>query len=81
MCDHIYRAFPDDVPGSAFVPLTEHYMAKNTIDNNIAWLSILQGTFHTMGLIMYVWYLHSRLKGKKWEEYKGHDYFYCNNEW
>lgn len=26
MCDHIYRAFPDDVPRGAFIPLTEHYI-------------------------------------------------------
>lgn len=28
MCDHIYRAFPDDVPRGAFIPLTEHYIKK-----------------------------------------------------
>lgn len=30
VCDHIDRAFPDDVPGSAFVPLTEHYITTTT---------------------------------------------------
>lgn len=28
MCDYIHRAFPDDVPRSAFVPLTEHYITN-----------------------------------------------------
>lgn len=38
MRDHVYRAFPDDVPGSAFVSLTEHCITNKTIGTNISCL-------------------------------------------
>lgn len=35
MGDHVYRAFPDDVPGGAFIPLTEHYTTQNKTKQRI----------------------------------------------
>lgn len=81
MCDHIYRAFPDDVPRSAFVPLTEHYATKkrqsaqtlviNTLSS--VWITIIIACFFfTMGFIMYAWLSYSWLdeQSEGWEEEK-----------
>lgn len=56
MRDHIYRAFPDDIPRCAFVPLTEHYITKKSqlqhrsythvyVTIRITWRSQVQHTF------------------------------------
>ena len=56
MCDHIDRAFPDDVPRSAFVPLTEHYTTKNhsqhkhrSLTHFLLWITIIIACFFYNG--------------------------------
>lgn len=37
VCDHVYGAFPDDIPRGAFVPLAEHCITKtaNSDDSHL----------------------------------------------
>lgn len=81
MCDHVHRAFPDDVPRSAFVPLTEHCTTIRTTNSGylhtfwviiIAWKSCLQG--------MFMWWVERETLTNTQEQTNTHNDFIASTE-